>query len=160
MAKLSDLPLKYRTMMAVYPWRKLNPVPCASLGKPLSEARVAIVSSGALVPPDQDPFDDTIKGGDWSYRVLAADMDVQTLIETHRSDAFDHSGVAADKNMGLPLERLREMVGDGEIGSLAPRHISLMGSITAPGRLVKQTLPEVTQLLRDDGVDAVLLVPL
>ena len=41
----------------------------------------------------------------------------------------------------------------------APRHISIMGSITAPGRLVSRTAPEIAALLRQDAVDAVLLVP-
>jgi hypothetical protein len=47
----------------------------------------------------------------------------------------------------------------GAIGELAPRHVSLMGSITAPGRLVKKTLPVVVDGLRADHVDVVLLVP-
>jgi hypothetical protein len=34
-----------------------------------------------------------------------------------------------------------------------------MGSITAPGRLVKKTLPEVIHRLRSDAVDAALLIP-
>jgi hypothetical protein len=42
---------------------------------------------------------------------------------------------------------------------LAPRHLSFMGSITAPGRLVAESAPEAAQLLVDDGVDVALLVP-
>jgi len=34
-----------------------------------------------------------------------------------------------------------------------------MGSITAPGRLLKKTLPPVVRKLIDDQVDAALLVP-
>ncbi len=47
----------------------------------------------------------------------------------------------------------------GEVGSLSQRHFSLMGSITAPSRLVSETAPEVAAKLRTDRVDAVFLVP-
>ena len=39
----------------------------------------------------------------------AADAPVAELEEHHRSDAFDHSGIAADRNLGLPLDRLHEL---------------------------------------------------
>jgi hypothetical protein len=34
-----------------------------------------------------------------------------------------------------------------------------MGSITAPGRLLKETAPEVARKLKEDGADWVLLTP-
>jgi hypothetical protein len=34
-----------------------------------------------------------------------------------------------------------------------------MGSITAPGRFIKRTLPEVAGLLVEDKVDVALMVP-
>ena len=159
MALIADLPFKYRAMMALYPWRRVQPVPCSPLNKPLAEARIAVVTTGGLVTADQVPFDNSVKGGDYSYRVIPGDVQVATLRETHRSDAFDHSGVAADRNLALPLDPVRALVARGEIGSLAPRHLSFMGSVTAPGRLIKQSAPEAAALLVADEVDLVLLVP-
>ena len=52
------------------------------------------------------------------------------------------------------------MAARGEIGSLNGRALSFMGSITAPGRLVKETAPAAAALLAADGVDVALLVPL
>ena len=54
--------------------------------------------------------------------------------------------------MGLPLDRLHELVADGTLGSSAPRHISVMGSITAPGRYVRRTLPQVADIFVEDQV--------
>ncbi len=34
-----------------------------------------------------------------------------------------------------------------------------MGSITAPGRLMRETAPEAARWLVDDGVDVAILVP-
>ena len=56
-------------------------------------------------------------------------------------------------------KRLRELVATGEAGEVAPRHASIMGSLTAPGRLVKRTAPAIAEMLRGDGVDAAALVP-
>ncbi len=159
MAELDTLPLWLRTTIALYPWRKIDPVPCASLRRPIAAARVALVTTGGLVPPGSPPFDETLKGGDVSYRIIGADADVQALGESHRSASFDHTGIAQDRNLALPLDRLREMVRDGAVGEVAPRHLSFMGSITAPGRLVRRTAPEAAALLRDDQVDLALLVP-
>lgn len=156
---LRELSLKHRLFVKTYRWRVIDPVPCTRLDKELGECRVALVSSAGLVMPGDEPFDVTFKGGDYSYRLIPADADVPSLREYHKSDAFDHSGIAADANVGLPLDRLHELAADGTIGEVAPRHVSLMGSITAPGRLVARTAPEVVGILRDDGVDVALLVP-
>jgi hypothetical protein len=51
------------------------------------------------------------------------------------------------------------MAASGEIAEVAPRHVSLMGSITAPGRLIKRTIPLVVDILAADRVDIALLVP-
>ena len=159
MPELKELSFTLRTFLRAYRWRRFDPTPLARRMKPLAECRVALVSSAGLVPPDAEPFDESIKGGDYSYRLIAAGADVQKLTEYHRSDSFDHAGIDEDKNVGLPLEPLRALAAAGEIGAMAPRHVSLMGSITAPGRLVKRTLPKVAEHLLQDQVDIALLVP-
>ncbi len=159
MARLSELSFPLRTFLRAYRWKRLDPVPAARLARPLEESRVALVSSAGLVVPDDLPFDQDVKGGDWSHRLISGDVNVGSLEEHHRSDSFDHSGLEADRNLALPLERLRELAERGEIGDVAPRHASLMGSVTAPGRLRRKTAPAVAELLAADGVDVALLVP-
>jgi D-proline reductase (dithiol) PrdB len=159
-ATLADLTLRNRIYMTAYRYRALDPVPFAPPRKPLREARVALVTTGAVYAPGQPPFDEAFKGGDFSFREIAADVDVATLGIAHKSDAFDQAGFAADRNLGFPLDRLREMAARGEIGSVNHRHLSFMGSITAPGRLIAETAPQAADLLAADGVDVALLVPL
>jgi len=129
---LSEFPLKYKFFLKAYPWRRIDPVPWAPLKKPIKDSRAALVSSAGLVQPGQKPFDDSIRGGDYSFREIPADTDVYTLMDTHRSDLYDHSGLRQDPNLAFPLDRLRELVGSRRIGSLNQRHLSFMGSITAP----------------------------
>jgi D-proline reductase (dithiol) PrdB len=159
-ASLSDLSRKNRLFMATYRFRALDPVPFTRPAKPLQKARVALVTTGGVHLPSQFPFDDGVKCGDTSFREIPADVDLATLGIAHKSDAFDQSGFLADRNLGFPLERLREMDARGEIGSLNGRALSFMGSITAPGRLVKETAPAAAALLAADGVDVAFLVPL
>ena len=159
MARLDELRLSDRIFVRTYRWRRIDPVPWTPLPKPLAECRLALVTSAALVLPDQEPFDDEVRGGDTSFREIPGDADVATLIETHRSQSFDHAGVVRDPNVAFPLDRARELAAAGRIGAVNRRHLSCMGSITAPGRLIRDTAPAAARLLVEDGVDVALLVP-
>jgi len=159
-AELSELSLSSRLLMRAYQWRRIDPVPVARLRRPLAEAKVAIVSTAGLVLPSQTPFDNEVKGGDWSWREIPEATDPATLLDTHRSGAYDHSGVHTDANLAFPIERLRELAAEGTIASVNHRHFSFMGSITAPRRLMTESAPVVADALAADAVDAVLLVPI
>jgi D-proline reductase (dithiol) PrdB len=159
MAGLSDLPLKYRLFLQLYPYRRFDWRPGARLSKPLEHARIALITSAGFYGPRQPPFDPSVRGGDWSFREIPADTQVNQIEIGQKSDAFDHSGIEEDRNLALPLDRLRELVKDRAIGQLSPRHFSIMGSIAAPGRLLSQSAPEILHRLRQDEADAVFLTP-
>jgi D-proline reductase (dithiol) PrdB len=157
--RVDDLPLRDRLLIKTYQWRSVKPVPCAVLRKPLSASCVALVSTAGLVGPEHAPFDLSTRGGDVTFRVIASGVDPQALTVWHRSEAFDRAALTRDRNVAFPIDRLREMAAGGVIGAVAPRHLSFMGSITAPGRLRKETAPHAASLLVDDRVDVALLVP-
>ena len=159
MGDLSEFPLKYRLFLTSYRWRRIEPVPWTPLKKPLRDCRLVLVSSAGIVGSEQKPFDNSIRGGDPSIREISVDVAASTLIETHRSDAFDRSGIRQDPNLAFPIDRLRELTEAGRIGSLNHRHISIMGSVTAPGRLIKKTIPQVVPQLVSDGADIAILIP-
>jgi len=159
MGDTSEFSLTVRLFLKTYSWRKIDPVPWTPLRKPLSQSNLALVSSAGFVLPGQQPFDGSYKGGDPSFREISSTADVKTLIETHRSESFDHAGLEKDPNVGFPVDRVRELAAAGRIGSVNHRHLSCMGSITAPGRLMKETAPPAVRKLVEDGVDAALLVP-
>jgi len=159
MAKISDLKRAYQLFMRAYPYRRVDWRPGAHLKKPLFDCRVAVVTTAGFFGPDQPEFDTTIRGGDYSYRVISADTDLSSLKIAHRSDAFDIRGITSDKNLALPLDRLKCLAEERIIGSIAPRHFSFMGSIAVPGRLIANTAPEVARMLLEDEADAVLFTP-
>jgi D-proline reductase (dithiol) PrdB len=159
MGEIKEFSLVNRTYLRAYRWRKIDPVPWAPLERPLSECRLALVSSAAFVTPDQRVFDESVRGGDSSFRCIPSDFPSGDLIDTHRSDSFDHEGMVRDPNLAFPIDRVRELVESGRIQSVSDEHISFMGSITAPGRLVRDSAPEIASHLLEQQVNVALLVP-
>ncbi len=129
-----------------------EPTPAVS-GPPLNEARVALISTAGLHRADDRPF----PPGANDYRIIPGDLDFAELRLSHISVNFDRSGFQQDANTVFPLERLRTLVEAGEIGSVAQWHYSFMGA-TSPEQM-EETGAQVAKLLADDGVTAVLLVP-
>lgn len=159
MAKISDMKMKYRIFMKTYKYRSLEWSPGTFLDKPLTQSRIAAVSTAAFYAPPQEPFDAGFPGGDYSFRVISNHQDTTMLKAVFSSDSFDHSGIEKDPNLALPLDRLKELEKEGLIGSSAPRHLSFMGTILAPEQLISETAEDAADLFREDRVDGVILTP-
>lgn len=159
MGDLNEFSTATRLFLEAYPWRRIEPVPCVNLTKKLSDCRLALISSAGFVQKGQKPFDHSIKGGDVSFREIPSSIDVSNLIEYHKSKSFDHSGLHQDPNVAFPIDRVQELAESGRIGSVNHRHFSFSGVISAPGRLINKTAPEIMQKLVHDGVDIVILIP-
>ena len=159
MGSLNEFSLPVRLFLKTYAWRRIEPVPWKPLRKPLSQCRLGLVCSAGLVLPEQPRFDETLPGGDPSFREIPSHVEVSTLVDSHRSKAFDRTGLSRDRNLAFPIDRMRELVLDRRIGSANHRHLSLMGSITAPTRFIKNWVPKAAQWFVEDGVDVALLIP-
>lgn len=158
MASFTELSLRNRVLLAAYPWRRVDPPAWVALRR-LAGARVAIVSSAGFYRRDVDAPFRAIAEGDTSFRVIPADVDFGTLVLGQASHSFDRRALVADPASGLPIPHLHTLAGTGIIGSVAAGHVSFNGSILAPGRLVKQTGPQVADVLSEDQVDLALFVP-
>ncbi len=159
MARIEDLTLPHRLFMKAYRYRLVDWRPGALLSKPLSESKFALITTAALHLPEQPAFDLDISGGDCSFRELPVDVELKQLKIAHRSSDFDQTGAQEDRNLVFPRDRFRELISRGEVAALNHRHFSFMGSITKPERLISETAPAVAELLRQDQVDAVCLLP-
>ena len=165
-AQLDDVELVERLFLKGYPFGKYAPHPSnpastamTSLKKPLQDCTVALVTTAGLSLPDQPPFDVGIRMGDTSFREFPGEISPQSLEMHQRSWTFDKTGILRDRNLAFPLDRLREMQARGDIGAVAPRHYSFMGSIVGPRKLISASAPEVARRLSADAVDVVLLTP-
>jgi len=122
-------------------------------GPPLSQRRVAIVSSAGLVVRGESPF----RGRDADYRVIPAATKADELLISHISINFDRTGFHEDWNVVFPLDRLRELAAEGMIGGVASTHYSFMGA-TDPVEM-EPYARELAGRLKQDGVAAAILPP-
>jgi D-proline reductase (dithiol) PrdB len=152
MVRLSDLPPEYADGLRKLPMPEFDSTPWKP-GPELKSARVAIVTTAGLHRASDPKF----AGGSGDYRILPLNLDYGELTQSHVSVNFDRSGFQQDVGVVLPLEHLKQMAASGEIGSVAQWHYSFMGA-TDPTRMV-ESAPEVARLLKQDGVDAAILVP-
>src|SRR5258708_34060077 len=99
MAKLSDLPLKYRLFLRSYPFRRVDWRPGAVLTTPLPSARIAAITSAGYYLPDQAPFDSSRRGGDTPHRIIPEGADLNTVQIGNRRDAPDSGGLEREQKL-------------------------------------------------------------
>jgi D-proline reductase (dithiol) PrdB len=145
--------------------------PIATLAKPLSECRVALLtSSGHFVDGDDpEPFGEIgMTQAQAEARIIDFIRDAPTLssipVDTRpdqlrvRHGGYPIAAAAEDHQVVLPIGHLRAIADEGAIGELAPTAYSFVGA-TSQARLRKEFAPTWAEQFREDGVDAVLLVP-
>lgn len=130
-------------------------IPWTPFHQSFAKARVAVVTTGGFHLPDQTPFD--CDAGDPSFRTIPADAPLDSLEISHTH--YDTRDAREDPNILLPLDRLRELVEEGVLGSLAPTHYSMMGYVPQVEILVEETVPRLIEGMRSEEVDFALLTP-
>jgi D-proline reductase (dithiol) PrdB len=154
MVRLSDLPEYEREHLLAKNLPPLGPPVWQPLVKPISQLRVALITTAGLHFRNEDSF----KFADATFRPIPADGNADDLVMSHSSVNFDRSGFAEDVNLVFPIDRLRELAANGRIGSMADVHYSFMGAGLMP-EAYETSAAQVTGLLKKDKVDAVFLTP-
>ncbi|MFC1996512.1 glycine/sarcosine/betaine reductase selenoprotein B family protein [Chloroflexota bacterium] len=120
---------------------KYEEAPFTPLAKPLSESRLALITSTGhfIAGEDPEPFgvkdmtqeeavrriNDFLKA---EPTLTAIPMDIPNDQLRVRHGGYDIRGVQADRNVGLPLDHLREFADQGLIGDLLPDAYSFVGA--------------------------------
>ncbi|MHB8780306.1 MAG: glycine/sarcosine/betaine reductase selenoprotein B family protein [Candidatus Geothermincolia bacterium] len=137
-----------------------EPIPWSEPGKPISEARVALVSSGGIYLKSQQPFDleherrDPL-WGDPSYREIPRGTAPSQLAAAHLH--YENSHVLADIDCMFPMQALEGMLQEGRIGDISPIHLTCMGYQPRLGTFIRETAPVMAARLVEAEVDVVLL---
>ena len=132
-----------------------TPPKIATLDKPVEEATVAFVTTAGLRLATDEPFD--TKQGDPTFRVIPKDTPPEELVVDH--EHYDTTAAKEDHNLVFPLEILKEMAANDEIGQVAEHHYGLMGYIPQVKPLMNKTAPKIAEMMLADGVDIALLSP-
>jgi D-proline reductase (dithiol) PrdB len=153
-----------RRVMRAWQTRDGSPssLPWTPMDRPLSRARVALISSAGLAHCDDEPFDQDGERrnpwwGDPSIRIIRRDVDPASVRMYHLH--VDPRPAAEDLDCVLPLRRLQELVDEGVVGESAPRHPSMMGYQLRDGPVAEITAPAIRRILTEDQVDLALFVP-
>jgi len=147
-------------------WMEREPhprdIPWTPLRKPLRECRLALISSAAVAPISDRPFDQEGERrnpwwGDPSYRLIprgTRSEDVR-LYHLHIDPSFGE----CDINCALPLDRAEELAANGEFGSVAPTHYAFMGYLLRPEEFLHMSVVAMIEHMRAESVDLAMLVP-
>lgn len=120
--------------------------------KDLDQMVVALVTAAGVHEKKDPRFD---LAGDFSFREIRDTTPSSDLMVSH--GGYDNGDVNKDVNCMFPIDRLHELAKEGFIKSVAPVHIGFMGGGGNQEKFEKETGPAIAQLLKDEGVDAVLM---
>ena len=152
MARLEDIPEPTRSVVVNIPCPAFETSPFIA-GPKLSERRVAIVSSAALIHRGDKPF----PFGSGEYRAVPSTWATADILMSHVSITFDRAGFQRDINVVFPIDRLRDLAAEGVIGSVADTHYTVMGS-TDPVAMV-ESADGMAAAMHAEKVNAVILAP-
>jgi D-proline reductase (dithiol) PrdB len=155
MPRLEDLSAIERTTALNFPFMDHLHSPNTPLKKPLSQSKVALLTTAGLHTRSDKPF----FHGDATFRVLPSSTPAKDIMQSHVSIGFDRTPMYKDINISYPIDRLQELVDKGTVGSLSESYISFMGALRNPKRVVEETAPKAAALLKGQGTDVVLLTP-
>lgn len=142
-----------------YRWAHHEDAPFTPLAKPLSESRIGLITTAAEYDPakgDQGPHAPYNAGAKF-YSIYTRPSDIDPDLRISHIGYDRDNTVPEDINAYFPLKALRQCAAEGRIGSVAPRFYGLP-TLRSQRRTTERDAPEMLRLLREDGVDAAVLV--
>lgn len=136
---------------------ELGPSVRTETAVPLGRSRVALVTTSGLFVRGDAPFRETNWSGDFGYRIIPRDTAPSRL--TIGRAAIDRRLVLLDPNIVLPIERLKELKNENEIGDVASLHYSFSAWCDDYSPLAGGSAKEVARRMRYDGVDKAVIIP-
>ena len=145
--------------------------PFATLSKPVSQSRLALITSSGHFVAGHDPEPFGVKDMSQEEAVNRIEEFIKEApslssipIDTPKAQirvrhgGYDIRSAQADPNVALPIEILRELHRDGIIGELSQQAYSFVGAC-AQRRLLKINGPQWVDMFKEKKIDAALLVP-
>jgi len=142
-----------------YEWAHFEDAPFARLAKPLSECRVGLIGTSEIAVR-YDPETEENPVVEEGFRgVYAFSASTPTDRLYSRTSSFDrHATHLDDVNAYYPVDRLREAAADGRIGGIPDRLYGCYNNYSQRKAMTEEA-PKALDLCREDGLDALILVP-
>ena len=145
--------------------------PFTALSKPLSESRIGLLTTSGHFVAGDDPEPFGVKEmsleeaqsriseflkADPVLSVIPSDLSREKLRVRH--GGYDLRAALDDYNVGLPIDRIGELQQGGLIGQALGNAYSFVGAC-AQRSLVNDIAPQWAEMLKAQGVDGMILVP-
>ena len=151
-AKTTGQPYESELKAAIFP-----SVPAPPPVINLAGARVAIVTDGGVVPKGNPDHISPSAATNWGSYDIEGVNDLKGEDYEVSHGGFDRRYVQLDPDRMVPVDALRDLESQGVIGSLHNRFISTSG-LSNPIVNSRRLGREIATQLKEDGVDAVILV--
>jgi len=136
-----------------YGWLSHRSVAFAKLEKPLSECRIALVTTA----DSEKPPGESVQERHLSRKVYAHPVEDAPEHFYTQDLQWDQESTHTDDNESfMPLNRLAECAASGKIGSASPRFYGVVTDYSQ-GKTSKKSAPQILEFCKEDGVDAVIL---
>ena len=149
--KIANKP--YETEYPMPSFDRVDPQPAI---KDLSKATIALVTSGGIVPKGNPDHIESSNASHYGEYDITGVMDLTEETYETAHGGYDPVYANEDSDRVLPVDVLREMEKNGEIGKLHNKFYTTVGNGTAVASS-KAFAEEFAQKLIADGVDAVIL---
>lgn len=120
--------------------------------KEIKDMKIALATAAGVHLKSDKRFN---LAGDFTYRTIPGDAPSSELMVSH--GGYDNGDVNKDINCMFPIDRLKELAAEGFIKEVAPIHVGFMGGGGNQEKFKNETGPAIAKILKDEGVDAVLL---
>jgi glycine reductase len=135
---------------------KKDVVPIAPPIQDLSQATIAMVTTGGIVPVDNPDRIQSASATRWGkYDVTGMDRLEAGVFKTIHA-GFDPAAANADPNVIVPLDAMRAYEKEGKIGKLHQFFYSTVGTGTTEAE-AQRMAHEIIPLLKEAQVDAIVL---
>lgn len=120
--------------------------------KEIKDMKVAIATAAGVHLKADKRFN---LAGDFTFRKVPGEAPSSELMVSH--GGYDNGDVNKDINCMFPIDRLKELAEAGFIKEVADTHIGFMGGGGNQEKFKNETGPAIAKILKDEGVDAVLM---
>ncbi len=142
---VSELPIPKQDLVEIAP-----PI------KDLSTAKIALVTTGGIVPVDNPDRIQSASATRWGrYDISQMDRLEAGVFKTIHA-GFDPAAADADPNVVMPLDVMKEFLKEGKIGALHNYFYSTVGTGTTQAEAARMG-KEIVEKLKEDKVDGVIL---
>lgn len=149
--KLNNEP--YQTELVI---PKQDKVPIAPPIKDLSQANIAMVTTGGIVPIDNPDRIQSASATRWGRYDISGVERLESKVYKTIHAGFDPAAADADPNVVMPIDAMKAYLKEGKIGKLHDYFYSTVGTGTTQAEAARMG-KEIVEKLKEDNVDGVIM---